>query len=109
MELTRFIFWLLVIIFTVFIISALLFNPKNYTQKITESDRILWSLIVTIFVTLIFGLIMKPYITYNYCVVPGWLAFLGYKLTCEDVSHFILWTLGFVAFLLLILLLVNSK
>lgn len=109
MELTHFIIWLLVIIFAVFIINLLLFNPKNYTQKITESDRILWSLIVAIFVTLIFGLIMKPYITYNYCSIPGWLAILGYRPTCGNVSSFILWVLGFIAFLLLILSLINSK
>ena len=75
--------------FRSFYYKSILFNPKNYTQKITESDRILWSLIVAIFVTLIFGLIMKPYITYNYCSIPGWLAILGYRPTCGNVSSFL--------------------
>ena len=46
MELIQFIIWLIVIVLTVFILSMVLFKPNNFKQKITNSDMILWSLVV---------------------------------------------------------------
>lgn len=108
MELIQFIIWLIVIVLTVFILSMVLFKPNNFKQKITNSDMILWSLVVAIFAGLIFGLIAKPYISYNYCKVPSFFLIFGSNPSCGQVAGFILYTMQIIAFLIILLLLVNS-
>lgn len=108
MELTTFILWIIIIIFTVFILVVFLLKPSHFRQKVSHHDRILWSLVIATFATLIFGLIVKPYITYNYCIPPTLLSTFFPGTSCSEISSFILWLLELVGFLLLILLLINS-
>src|SRR6516164_2390284 len=64
MELVQFLIWVLVIWLDSFLLSVVLLKTVHFKQK----PKVLQlSLIIALFASLLFGIITKPYITYNNC------------------------------------------
>jgi len=104
MELSTFIIWSIVMVFAPIILIFWLFQQSNFKQQITYKDRLFWSLVISAFAVFIFGIIMKPYITYNYCsaFTPGITI-----ISCKDAIWWILLILYLIINIFLHLLLLN--
>ena len=109
MELSTFIIWSIIIIFAIVILVFWLFQQSNFKQKITYKDRLFWSLVISGFAVFIFGIIMKPYITYNYCSTFGIndSPFHISIISCKDAIWWILLLLYLIVNIFLHLLLIN--
>lgn len=67
MELSQFLIWLLIIWLVSFLLSLIILKSINFKQSGTKTRVLQLSLILSLFIALIFGLILKPYIAYNNC------------------------------------------
>ncbi len=66
MKLLVFIFWVLFVLFSVFILLSFLFQSIKWTQKVDPDVSRTWAFIFSLFIVSIFGLIIKDFITYTY-------------------------------------------
>lgn len=108
MELITFFIWLIIVFLTSWILfSIILKNTKDRNKK-----AITWALIFALFASLIYGLIVYPFVTYQNCNSGGIVAtvlFGGGTTACNKVLSFSLFfTYGAIFLTLLALLLTTT-
>lgn len=66
MKLLVFLFWVILILFTSFILLSFLFRAIPWNQKVDADVQRTFAFIFSVFITTIFGLVVKDLVTYTW-------------------------------------------